>query len=236
MILLVFLQLIFVSVSAQIPFPVEDITARMNNEYAENKKNFGINKIMPAEFEKQILTALSYFPELKQTKITFLLHKGNSGVIETRPEWFSVFKNSRHRAYYVFIGDSSAKHTPQFMFRNSPVNGQVGIIGHELAHILYFSQRNTFGLLKTGIGHVSTKYMDNFENKTDSMCIERGLGYQLIDWNIYLRKAFGMADPENDPDPFFSEEGRERYMSPARIRQVMSRSKVYSGFDFQNKK
>jgi hypothetical protein len=182
---------------------------------------------MPAEYEKQILAALSYFPELKETKITFSLVKGNSGVIETRPEWLSVFRNSRKRAYVVFIGDSSSRYTPPFMFRNSPVNGQVGIIGHELAHILYFSKKNTFGLLKTGAAHISRSYMDNFENKTDSICIERGLGYQLIDWNIYLRKAFGMKDPENAPDPFFTDTTRERYMSPARIRQVMKKSKVY---------
>ena len=213
---------------AQLRTPVIDITDRMNSEYQSDKKLFGLNKTIPAEYEKQILTALSYFPELSNTKITFLLEKGNSGVIETRPEWVSVFRNSRNRAYIVFIGDSSSRYTPQFMFRNSPVNGQVGIIGHELSHILYFSLRNTFGLLKTGVAHVSRRYMDNFENKTDSVCIERGLGYQLIDWNIYLRKAFGMKDPENGSDPFFTDTTRERYMSPARIRQVMKKSKVYN--------
>ena len=185
---------------------------------------------MPVEFEKQILTALSYFPELRKTKITFTLVKGNSGVIETRPEWLSVFRNGKNRAYVVFIGDSSAKYSPPFKFRDSPVNGQVGIIGHELSHILYFSERNTFGLLKTGIAHVSTRYMDNFENKTDSICIERGFGYQLIDWNIYLRKAFGMADPEHGPDPFLGDTNRERYMTPDRIREVMKKSKAYAAF------
>jgi len=215
---------------AQLRSPVIDVTERMNYEYLFNKKIFGENKTMPAEYEKQILTALSYFPELRKTRITFILQKGNSGVIETRPEWFSVFKNSKSRAYIVFIGDSSSRYTPRFMFRNSPVNGQVGIIGHELTHILYFSKKNTFGLLNTGIAHVSRSYMDNFENKTDSVCIERGLGYQLIDWNIYLRKAFGMQDPENGPDPFFTDTTKERYMSPARIRQVMKKSKVYSEF------
>ena len=215
------------TVIAQLRTPVKDITERMNKEYQYNKRVFGVNKLMPAEYEKEILCALSYFPELRKTRITFTLVKGNSGVIETRPEWLSVFRNSKNRAYVVFIGDSSAKYSPPFKFRDSPVNGQVGIIGHELTHILYFSKRNTFGLLKTGIAHVSTRYMDNFENKTDSICIERGLGYQLVDWNIYLRKAFGVADPENSPDPFFTDTTRERYMSPARIRQVMKKSKVY---------
>ena len=215
---------------AQLRTPVKDITQRMNAEYIHNKNVFGKKKSMPAEFEKQILAALSYFPELRETKITFTLIKSNSGIIETRPEWLSVFRNSKQRGYVVFIGDSSAKHSPPFKFRDSPVNGQVGIIGHELTHILYFSRRNTFGLLKTGIAHVSYRYMDNFENKTDSVCIERGLGYQLIDWNIYLRKAFGMKDPENGPDPFLSDTTRERYMSPERIRQVMEKSSVYEDF------
>lgn len=222
----IFYLFIFYAAAAQLQ-PVKKILSRMEGQFETNKKNFGANKIMPAEYEKQIITALSYFPELTNTKITFSLVKGSSGVIATRPEWFSVFRNSRRRAYVVFIGDSSAKHTPRFMFRNSPVDGQVGIIGHELSHIIYFSRRNTFGLLKTGIAHVSTRYMDRFENKTDSVCIERGLGYQLIDWNIYLRKAFGVADPENGPDPFFTDTTRERYMSPARIRQVIAKSKNY---------
>lgn len=208
--------------------PVKKIAPRMESQYETNKSTFGANKIMPAEYEKQIITALSYFPELINTKITFTLVKGSSGVISTRPEWLSVFKNSGRRAYVVFIGDSSTKRIPRFMFRNSPVDGQVGIIGHELSHIIYFSRRNTFGLLKTGIAHVSVRYMDRFENKTDSVCIERGLGYQLIDWNIYLRKAFGVADPENGPDPFFTDTTRERYMSPARIRQVIAKSKAYT--------
>jgi hypothetical protein len=225
--LLIFLLSVSAGI-AQIRTPVMDITHRMNSEYPSARKLFGNNKTIPAEFDKQIITALSYFPDLRNTRITFILEKGSSGVIETRPEWLSVFRNSRSRSYIVFIGDSSSRHTPQFMFRNSTVNGQVGIIGHELSHVLYFSAHNTFGLLKTGVAHVSQRYMDNFENKTDSICIERGLGYQLIDWNIYLRKAFGMKDPENGPDPFFTDTTRERYMSPARIRQVMKKSKLYN--------
>src|SRR6476620_10523938 len=86
---------------AQLRSPVKDITQRMNTEYLHNKKVFGVNKSMPAEYEKQILTALSYFPELTETKITFTLVKGNSGVIETRPEWLSVLRNSKSRAYIV---------------------------------------------------------------------------------------------------------------------------------------
>jgi hypothetical protein len=206
---------------------MKDVSQRVQADYDSLKIIYGVNKRMPREFQKQIIYALSYFPELKTTPIDFILEKGSSGVISTRPKWTSTFMNARHRSYVVFIGDSSRNKIPQFMFRNSPVNGQVGIIGHELTHIYNFSQKNTLGLLGIGVNHISQKYMDRFENKTDSVCIERGLGHQLVDWNIYLRKAFGMMDPDNGPDPFFPDTARERYMSPARIREVMAKSRTY---------
>lgn len=207
--------------------PFNDVSQVMQQHFTHLKAAHGKNKRIPPDFEKQVFMALSYFPELKETRIRVKIKKGNSGIISARPTWSGLFRKSSKRSYLIVIGDSSGSKIPRFLFRHSPVNGQVGILGHELTHIYNFSRMNTFQLLGIGIAHVSSKYMDRFENKTDSVCIERGLGEQLIDWNIYLRKAFGVADPENGPDPFFSEPGRERYMSPARIRQVMRRSERY---------
>ncbi|MDX2046456.1 MAG: hypothetical protein SFU87_06700 [Chitinophagaceae bacterium] len=209
--------------------PLTDITEAVNIEYGKLKDSFGANKKILPEFEKQILYALSYFPELRNTRIHFKLRKGNNGIISARPAFGSIFKKSSKRSYIVFIGDSSDGKFSKFLFRNSDANGQVGILGHELTHILNFSRMSSWGLLGVGVNHVSKKYMDNFENKTDSVCIERGFGYQLIAWNIFLRKAFGMADPENGPDPFFGETNRERYMSPASIRRIMGKSPMYNG-------
>jgi hypothetical protein len=210
--------------------PMTDVSSVMEQQFSQLKSNYGKNKRVPVEFEKQFFMAISYFPELRDARIRVKLRKGSSGIISTRPTWSGLFRRSSKRSYVIFIGDSSGSRIPAFMFRSSPVNGQVGIIGHELTHILNFSRMNTFQLIGIGLGHLSTRYMDRFENKTDSLCIERGLGEQLIDWNIYLRKAFGMPDPENGPDPFFSDPGRERYMSPARIRDVMRRSEKYRSF------
>lgn len=77
------------------------------------------------------------------------------------------------------------------------------------------------------IGHVSRKYMDHFENKTDSVDIERGLGYQLIDWNLYLEKGFRALLPPGAPNPFEKTGTRERYMSVDHIRRVMAKSALY---------
>ena len=170
--------------------------------------------------------ALSYFPELAAIKINFRIKKSNGGIISTRPTLGGLLRSSSKRRYLVTIYDSAAGRVfPSFA--NGPFNGQVGILGHELCHILYFNNRSGAGLLGLGIAHISTGFMDRFENKTDSLDIERGLGYQLIAWKTYLDKYFRTAGWDAIP-AFEKSPTRERYMSVEHIREVMAKSKVYS--------
>ncbi len=206
--------------------PEKDITQAMNNEYPLLKEKNSINKKIPGQYEKQVLYALSYFPELAQTKIRFKIKKSKGGIIATRPTVGSIFRPSSKRSYIVIINDSiGGRRLPTFS--NSGVNGQVGILGHEFCHIIYFQNKTGFGLMGIALGHVSRKYMDRFENKTDSMDIERGLGYQLIDWNLYLEKGFRALLSPGAPNPFEKTGTRERYMSVDHIRRVMAQSALY---------
>ncbi len=206
--------------------PKEDISASMDKEFDSLSKIFGKNKVIPKGFEKQIIYALSFFPELIDTKIEFKLTKSTDGIISTRPFMGSVLKRSAKRTYLVLINDTTpARRMPSYV--TAPVNGQVGILGHELCHIVYFNNRNSFGLIGLGVAHISTPFMDRFENKTDSMDIERGLGHQLISWVDYLHKGFRAMVGDNQPLPFEEKPGRERYMSVASIRRVMKGSEVY---------
>ena len=206
--------------------PEKDITQSMNTEYTQLKEKNSINKKIPQQYEKQGLYALSYFPELSKTNIRFKIKKSKGGIIATRPTVGSIFMRSSKRTYIVVINDSTdGRRLP--LFSNSGVNGQVGILGHEFCHIVYFQNKTGFGLMGIAIGHVSRKYMDRFENKTDSMNIERGLGYQLIDWNLYLEKGFRALLPPGAPNPFEKTGTRERYMSVEHIRGVMANSNLY---------
>jgi hypothetical protein len=214
------------SIRAQPRLAQEDITEEMNSSYVQNRDSFGTNKKVVPDFEKQIMMALSYYPELRDTRIHFKLSKGKSGIISSRPTWGGVFRKSSKRQYVVLIGDT-AKDANWAIYRHSGPNGQVGIMGHELAHILFFSGKSSFGLIGLGLDHISDKAIDQFEYNTDSVNVERGLGYQLLDWNYYLRKSWGVPDAENAPDPFVKKSGRERYMSPTSIQRVMSKSPLY---------
>lgn len=212
--------------SAQLRKPLPDITEAMNSEYRQLKEKYSANKKIPSILEKQVLFALSYFPELQHTKIKIKLKKNNSGIISTRPTLGSIFRRSSKRSYIVIINDSARGRVfPLFM--NGGVNGQVGILGHEFCHILYFNKKTGLGLIGLGINHISKKYMDHFENKTDSVDIERGLGYQLIDWKQYLDKEFRKIVGLQEDLPFEKTGTRERYMSVEHIRKVMANSSAY---------
>ena len=46
----------------------------------------------------------------------------------------------------------------------------------------------TSQILKHAIRNVSSRYIDRFEFKTDSICIAHGLGYQLLAWSSFVRQ------------------------------------------------
>jgi hypothetical protein len=229
--ILLFLLVTSLEISAQPGLPpgktqVPDITDSLAAAYPALLKKLGHNKKMPPAFEKQILYALSYFPELTAIKIRFRLKKSTGGIIATRPTAASLLRRSSKRTYIVIINDSTeGRQIP--LFANSNVNGQVGILGHELCHILYFNTSTGTKLLGLAIAHVSRKYMDRFEYNTDSVDIERGLGYQLMSWKQYLDSRFKtMHDRGTLPADIAGVS--KRYMSVQQIRDVMARRQAAS--------
>ena len=201
--------------------PVPDVSDSLESHYTRLSKEVGENKEIPPGYEKQVLYALSYFPELTHTKIRFKIKKSTRGIIATRPTIGSLLRKSSKRTYIVLINDST-KGRSLPVFSKSDVNGQVGILGHEFCHIVYFSNSTGLDLLGLAISHISRRYMDRFEYKTDSMDIERGLGYQLIAWNEYLQKGFKARYPNGTMPPGLTVASK-RYMSIEQIKKQMAK-------------
>ncbi len=215
---------------AQIPqmrFDTTFMAARLDSL----QQAFGQQKHIPTRFQKQILLALSFFPELKTTPIEFIIKKAHTP-LSTRPAYTSIFKSPGERSYLVIISDSSISTLSPILFDRLPFNAQVGVIGHELSHIVYFSSKNTFRLLYTGIMHVSSKFLDRFEYRTDSSCISHGLGFQLLSWSLFVRKALHIKEWHGAQDPLPGKPSRERYMNPETIVEHMREDGLYDSFYF----
>jgi hypothetical protein len=107
-------------------------------------------------------------------------------------------------------------------------NAQVGIIGHELAHVADFKQRSLLSLIGSGIGHIfSARYIDRFEFRTDSICIAHGLGYQLFSWSNFIRNTMHTKNWQGADNINKMPMMRERYMNPSTIEKYIREMPVY---------
>ena len=205
---------------------LQDTSLISFEQYQHLVQNFSQNKIIPAGYEKIILYALSFFPELKDYKIEFKVRPKGSP-LSSRPSWGSIFSNARKRTYMVFIHAHDDSSVYSNIFRKAPLPGQIGIIGHELSHVVNFTKESSFGLIGIGASHISKSYMDRFEFYTDSLCIEHGLGYYLMYWTKMFEGFYGDGDSVPGSNKSKATPTGERYMSARTIQRYIDKSPMY---------
>lgn len=183
-------------------------------------KKFGKNKILAKGFELQCLLALSHYPELRKTRIEFIQEPAGLQ-LASRPDPISVLLPWIERTYLVII--STEPDDDPVLLKNTPFNEQVGILGHELAHSLYYQDKNSFQLLKLAYQYQNDNTIrKQFEREADQTVIAHGLGYQLYDFAFYVRIHLGgstQAEVEAD-------EGGT-YLSPKEIAKEMEKYSFY---------
>ena len=185
------------------------------------RARFANNKKIPAVFEPEILKALSFFPELINNRVHFVLRKGHAP-LSAQPTFAGIFKSAAKRKYKVFISTGIKGDWEKFTLKNTPYNARVGVLGHELTHVKNFAKMSGISLVFLGINHLSKNYMNRFEYRTDSLCIAQGMGEYLLASAIFARQIFNAPDPEQLNVPGERGNYKERYMSPATIRLYMS--------------
>jgi len=183
------------------------------NQYAHNKQ-------IPGEFRLPILTALSHFPELKEIHINFVVEKAYTP-LSTRPAFRSMVKRRGHRTYIVTISDQTIDTLSHLLYKNLNFTEQVGIMGHELSHVVDFNNKNFFQSTGNVIGHLSKRFVDKMEYKTDLICIQHGLGKYLETYSLHVRKTMHVSYWRGVDHVFEKDDHIERYMNPATIERYM---------------
>jgi hypothetical protein len=178
-------------------------------------KDSAFNKTMPIQFERQIRVALAYYPTLKQTKIIFKIKKTRSP-LAAAPTFWSAFRRPSKRTYIITISsESSIPFLNKILLDSLGFNAQIGVLGHEISHILEFNSKNSLFFIGLVLRNLSKKSIDKFENNTDRRCIEQGLGYQLLAWSTEVRRNLKIKEWRGADN--LGEQKRERYMSPPTI-------------------
>ena len=188
-----------------------DSSGYSNNLMAISLK-FGRNKTIPSGIELATLTALSYFPELKNTTIRF--KKANIKTsLNAQPTIISLlFRRKSKRKYIIRYADNDD--STKVLFKNASFNAQVGVLAHELNHVTDFSSKNLFGVIGRGFSYASKTKKAQFEKHIDQMTIELGLGWQLYAWAVFILDGDTATEE-------YKEFKREIYLEPEEIKSAL---------------
>ena len=181
--------------------------------------NYGSKKKFVKEFELQSLIALSYYPELKDVTITFRYHDIMT-TMEVRPEYFSMLKSS-HRKYIISIDTNT--HNEGVLLKEVSFNAQVGVIGHELAHIIDFERRSVKSLFLLGFNYMILNNHAKYERSIDELTIQRGLGWQSLEFADFMQY-------KSKASVRYKKFKMMNYLSDIEIESEIAKMNMYSSF------
>ncbi|GAB2791743.1 hypothetical protein GCM10027275_40740 [Rhabdobacter roseus] len=143
---------------------------------------------MPAILRNEILEALSYYPELKETEIDFVLSENiKRSVMLAQPKLSTLLRGAGQRGYVIKISRYFKVPGERTKIETLPADILVGWLGHELGHIMDYLHRSTWGLARFGVGYlVSRKYFRKAERVADTYAIQHGLGNKIVATKNYI--------------------------------------------------
>ena len=192
---------------------------------ADPLEQFAVNKEIPVQYRKPILTALSFFPELKDVHIVFRIKQQHTP-LTTKPDLKSVFKRKDHRTYVITISNKTVDTLDHLLFQNLRFEEQVGVMGHELSHVADFKTKSIVQSIGIGIGHLSKRYLDKMEYNTDRICIQHGLGKYLLAYSEHVRASMHVHTWRGADFVRHNDQKHERYMNPGTIEKYMDQLNI----------
>ncbi len=209
---------------SQIPnrqFDEDSFDSTQYSQYQNQKK-------IPDEITPQVLIAMSFYPELSDTKIIFRYRKRKTP-LASRPRIRSTFRKKENRTYVITISTKSNTKLTPILFSNLPFNAQIGVLGHELGHITGYKNKNTWQLLGLYLRLLNAEHVNEFEFNTDHTTIAHGLGYQLYDWSQYVRQALDIPEWRGASDANYNKKTNmdQRYMNPLTVQSHIRSNDIY---------
>jgi len=199
--------------------PVQKISQdSIQTELREMLREYGLLKEVPEELQATFYTALKYYPELKDVRIV-VKYKNIKTTMQCAPRWDFFLHKIENRTYVISV-DEEVKNDYGVLFSQLPLNAQIGVFGHELAHVIDYQTRNTFEIALFGIHYLQVDKKKKIENSIDLIAIQKGLGYQINDFSKYV---FEDSDASFD----YLKYKRKFYFRPSQIRKLIAENPIY---------
>jgi hypothetical protein len=155
---------------------------KTNGQVEAELLQFSHNKGIPAEIEKNVLTALSFYPELKNTTINFIFKtKIKTSVMQAQPVFTTLLYKRKNRRYRINISTNFNLINAQMPILEIPDKIMIGWIGHELGHILDYEGKSNSEIISFGYHYLfHPAFVKQAEMVADSLAVERGLGDYIV--------------------------------------------------------
>jgi hypothetical protein len=119
-----------------------------------------------------------------------------------------LFRKKEKYAFIVRI--NSIKKDSVISIQDTPFNAKIGILGHEFCHFIDYLEGGFFRVVKRGFDYTNSKKKSEFEKEIDKKTIERGLGWLMYDWELYVQEG-------SNASVEYKKFKRETYMTPQEI-------------------
>ncbi len=190
----------------------EDYLPKLDSMIAACPPNIKLTK----GYELVALLALQHYPDLMDVDIEFKYTNFNT-TMACRPKGWTALKR-KDRAYRIYI--NKRKDFEGIYLEDVPFNAQVGVFGHELAHIVDYESRGRAGLLGRALDYLTKKSKSAFEKQVDRLSIERGLAWQCLDFVNYVH-----LDSQASED--YKAFKAEIYLEAQEIEAYMNQLEIY---------
>ncbi len=174
--------------------------------------------VVPKIIEKQVETALAFYPELHSTPIEFKFKKDISkSVMLAQPTLSSIFRKKEKRGYKILISEKFKITGKEFKTTEVPDDIMIGWLGHELGHVMDYQERSGLNLINFGIRYVLLKeHVKNAERAADSFAVRMGMAEYIIKTKRFILD-------HADIDEAYKNRIREFYLSPEEIMEMVKK-------------
>ena len=154
------------------------------------------NKEVPDIIWRETYIALSHYPELKDTPITFKFKKNiKKSFMQAQPSFSGIFKNRKKRAYFIFINEEIKIEDEVFTVTDAPKDVIIGWIAHELGHVMDYRNRSGINMLWFGVKYLTShNYIREAERAADTYAVNHGLGHYIIATKDFILNQSNLSE------------------------------------------
>lgn len=179
------------------------------------------NKIIPESIKKEVIEAISFYPELYDTAIEFKFKDNiKKSTMQAQPRFTSLFKASKKREYVILISRNIQIEGEKFTMDDIPSDVKVGWIGHELGHLMDYRERTNVGMVIFGLKYLfSSTHIKEVERAADTYAVAHGMGDYILKTKNFILENANLTEE-------YKERIRRLYISPEEVMELINKNKV----------